>query len=1037
MNRRPARLERRPRTRRAGHVVRGSVAAALLATLVGGVPWALARHVGWPLPERLPTATELELHLFGPLSSGLLLDVLACACWLAWAAFTVDVARCTAVLLARGVEQLRAPGRFRLSPTHALATVLVGAVALSIVGNRLTPRDTRSAAVAWPVAATAGPARAEAVPLLPVAFAVPDRPGTARSPGDTESATSVIVREPDPVTGVHDSLWRIADRTLGSGARWPEIYEINRGKPQPGGGTLTRPSLIYPGEELALPPGEVGEVPELRPPAVVDVPPPTSTTAPIPESLQPRPVEPSTGAPASPERPQERRPHGAPLLVWDPALFAGLGLAAAVSAALLAVRRRQRRGYRPGSRRRDDLPAAPVVYQLRLAHLRADQPDPDEQDPASDPGPDDDREAAGDEDDQLARNGCNDFRSDAAAPVVRVSTPAEDAQRMALAAAGTRGLGLTGPGASAALRALLLTLLAGALDDRADLDEGGPAVRLLVPREDVIGVLGETPDLPAVVEVHDSLDGALDVLEAEVVDRATRPVQGVAPVLVLVARPGDDDARLQAVLDNGAEVGVTALLLGQWRSGGSVHVQPDGTVSATGPGPCTTLRGRRLLTLSRDDAGHIVELLHDAASAAAPSPADPDPDGAGSEIVDPLEVGPHPHEEHHEPLPTAPPPRAPARSGRSTAPPATDGDLPLRLVVLGAPRTLWRPRHDSDGHRSTGAGTEIEITGRLQPRARELLVHLALHPDGASREAVAAALWPGSPPGRTTNALNTALTRLRQALAHITGGELDDVVHNGDGRLALDTELVDVDYWHFDAAVTARRAAGTDEERIEADQLVVDAYGGELAEGTPYAWIEIAREAVRRDAIDSAAALARALVPRDPQRTLDLLEIARAFDPVNEMIYRDIMRLQDAPTPSPGPSHCSRCGSKRSATSRTPTRSSWPGASSGVMPPASTTPGTPAAAAVCDRLGPAEPAGPMPTITHPGEGCIPRCRSSTAPRCAGGEVPVRWPPPAHSASTSPPPAAASRESPPPQDATRTGRAAERSPAVRRGRGALR
>jgi len=202
---------------------------------------------------------------------------------------------------------------------------------------------------------------------------------------------------------------------------------------------------------------------------------------------------------------------------------------------------------------------------------------------------------------------------------------------------------------------------------------------------------------------------------------------------------------------------------------------------------------------------------------------------------------------------------------------------------------VWNPRLGPDPH---GDEAEVEITGSLQPRARELLVYLALHPDGAGRESVAAALWPDSAPGRTTNALNTALTRLRQALTHITGGEVGDVVRHGDGRLALDPDLVDVDYWRFAAAVTSRRAAGTDEERIAADQLVVDAYGGELAEGTPYTWIEIAREAVRRDAIDSAAALARALVPRDPQRTLDLLEIARAFDPVNEMIYRDIMRLQ-------------------------------------------------------------------------------------------------------------------------------------------------
>jgi len=881
--------------------MRGSSAALLLAALVVGVPWALARYVGWPLPERLPTGTELELHLFGPLSSGLLLDVLACACWVAWAVFTLDVIRCTTALLARGAGHVRVPVRWRPSPTHALAAVLVGTVALSIVGSRLPPRDARSSAVAWPVALSAGPAERGPGSLVPVAFAVPGRTGSEHTNVDAgpEPVRSVVVRVPDPDTGVHDSLWRIADRTLGDGARWPEIFEINRGKPQPGGGTLTRPSLIFPGEELVLPAGQVGVLPGGPPPAYPVVPPTTPT--PTPEPLRPRPPEPLVPETESPVRPPAAESAGAgeradpragdPASVWDPVAFTGLGLAAAVSAALMAVRRRHRRHYRPGSGRRDDLPAAPVVYELRLAHLRVDQPDPDEPDPESDPGPDDDREPGSGENDKPAGPGT---WSGPASPAAGVATSGGDAQRIALAAASTRGLGLTGQGAPDALRALLLTMLVGAVDRLADPEAGGPAVRLLVPREDLVGVLGATVDPAAAVEVHDTLDSALNVLESESVARAAHPpTDHAAPVLVLAARVAGDNARLQAVLDNGSEFGITALLLGQWRSGGTLHVRRDGTVTATGPGPCAVLRGTRLLSLDRDAAGSIVELLHGTASdAAAPDrpSAGRAPRTVGAEVPDSLEVGPHPTEEQDEPpsSPAHPSSRAPADMIGSTPQPV----LPLRLAVFGPPRLLWRPRHDTDGHKAREVETEVDITGRLQPRARELLVHLALHPDGVGRESVVAALWPDSAPDRTTNALNTALTRLRQTLTQVTGGEAGDLARNSDGRLTLDPDVVDVDYWRFDAAVTARRAAATDEERIDADQLVVDTYGGELAEGTSYAWIEIAREAVRRDAIDSAAALARALVPRDPQRTLDLLEIARAFDPVNEMIYRDIMRLQ-------------------------------------------------------------------------------------------------------------------------------------------------
>ena len=50
-----------------------------------------------------------------------------------------------------------------------------------------------------------------------------------------------------------DNLWDLARTYLGSGERWHEIYDLNRGRPQPGGGTLTDPARIYPGWDLLIP----------------------------------------------------------------------------------------------------------------------------------------------------------------------------------------------------------------------------------------------------------------------------------------------------------------------------------------------------------------------------------------------------------------------------------------------------------------------------------------------------------------------------------------------------------------------------------------------------------------------------------------------------------------------------------------------------------------------------------------------------------------------------------------------------------------
>lgn len=43
-----------------------------------------------------------------------------------------------------------------------------------------------------------------------------------------------------------DTLWGIAQRTLGSGARWREIYEANKSK-------IKNPNLIYPGQQFVIP----------------------------------------------------------------------------------------------------------------------------------------------------------------------------------------------------------------------------------------------------------------------------------------------------------------------------------------------------------------------------------------------------------------------------------------------------------------------------------------------------------------------------------------------------------------------------------------------------------------------------------------------------------------------------------------------------------------------------------------------------------------------------------------------------------------
>ncbi|GAA1291687.1 transcriptional regulator [Saccharothrix xinjiangensis] len=888
-------------------LVRAALAVTVLAALLAGLPWALTHFVGLPLPDHLPTWAEVQGVLLGPMTTTFLLDFIACVAWLVWASFTLDVARCV-IHIAR---EARMPDLSEAGPVQRIAAALIGAVLISLLGQRanlpvapllsagLGGTDVVAAAPAWNQASERSAAQ-----VRPAAHTAPHRAAPDVAAERPAHAKSAVVLAHDPETGVHDSLWRMAERTLGDGNRWPEIYELNKGKSQPNGGTFTRPSLVFPGEEMALP--DDVTVPAMPPaqPSPQPAPPPTTATPPStspPHSTTQVPT--TTQAPRFTQPPGPRAPSTSasddPGLSWGEELFVGLGLASAVSAALVAARRHNRRRYRPGSGERGDLPVAPVVYQLRLAHLRADHEfDPD-----------------GDDDPALDRPGGRPRRApvppvvlgdddvlDDQAPILPIGV--RDGREIALDLAAARGLGLLGAGATGAVRALLVAALTA----------GEGEARVVVPAEDLAALLDRRPErapLPTSLHVATDLDAALDVLESETLVRVgqRRSTGRSWGAVVLVARtPARQSRRLQAVLDNGSAVGVTGLLLGQWNSGVTAYVRDDGTVSTTTPRLGELLRGTRVFRLGDDHTTDLLALLHHAAPDTATEPAEPLADlrkGGHHDLeilgsMSMLSAGSR----------LRPEPFAHTRTGSHTdqttpatgsAHPSDDEPhetavpehcalcVPMRINVLGPPRVWWR--QESAGQ--DGEVAEREVTAAFQPRLRELLVFLALHPDGASREALIAALWPTSPPEKTTNVMNTSLSRLRRALTVATEGSLPDIVQVGESRYRLDPDLVEVDHWSFAAAVAARRAATTERQRIETYRRIVDSYTGPLADGMSTEWIETAREAIRRDAIDAVAALARTLADRDPQQTLDLLEVARAFDPHNELIYRDIMRLQE------------------------------------------------------------------------------------------------------------------------------------------------
>lgn len=260
------RLPQRPHT--GGRRV-GAGLTALLGSLVliVGVPVGLVAFVGNPLPTTMPTRAWLTAEV----TATLVIDVLAVLVWVVWVHFLVCF-----LTEWRAVRAGRMPERVVLGGgSQVLARQLVAGILLLAGGASAAHGATALTADVPPSTGTAAVASAGVGELRPPLMSPEDRAAVVGEARDRPAQAGRAVKhyEVKPPRGRnHDTLWDIAERTLGDPLRYKEIFALNRHRLQPDGSRLTDADLIRPGWQLRLPPDASGPGVRLTPEPAAPVP---------------------------------------------------------------------------------------------------------------------------------------------------------------------------------------------------------------------------------------------------------------------------------------------------------------------------------------------------------------------------------------------------------------------------------------------------------------------------------------------------------------------------------------------------------------------------------------------------------------------------------------------------------------------------------------------------------------------------------------------------------------------------------------------
>lgn len=861
------------------------VAAALgLLALIILVPAGLIQTVGAPFVPSIDAGALMRTLQGSDLPAEPIIRAVGLIAWILWGYLVlVTIARVAAVVLLRRTSPLA--GRLVAFSEATTPPLLRKVIDLVMSGALLL----------WVNAGTSAPATALASTAL-----VESRPQHAGA-----NSSTLAIDFPSYVVQPGDSLWEIAERELGSGYKWKEVFELNKGRSFPDGRTLTNPRLIRPGWKLQLPlPRSEPTEAVVTAAAIESSPEPIQTVVSQPETRGSTRVQEHARSADQIQKPVVELPSGTVIA----ASFASGMLAAQALASMR--RRRSRRVFDSGPieeepdfvldlRRAVQSPAGghldAAASEVSSAWTRMFGTFPrvlaaietaeratfflQQSNGSGELMPPSTQRVQFSSEGELVRA---EVRRPFPPKLVRGERPIESGLLVPLGAAkdqslhlgllGMGSLSITGPEAGPLATQLILASSAD------------------TPCEDLqIYVLGE-PDLLGpcrqlnhVRRVGDWADGASMIrdIQVELLSRAraflnenvedlwshyAKDPDEVVPAIVVVATepPPAFRAAVEAVATQAAKLGGALVTVG-WRpdfAAFAVDASSELTVESLVPGIPPKLHP---FSVEPGDVKLAVDIVNAARPAAW--------DSLTEDVADTQVFASQADEE---------PDRDSLPEGKIT----DDSEGTSIDVTFPA-----EPAEEAVEVRSFGNFCLVKnkrvVEKGFRATSRELLAYLAAHPEGVGRDRILENLWPNKD-------MNSALKEFEWAIYHLRQ-------KSGVGRdaieLIIETYRLNPNYWWTDVgalgSLISQAESSSPEESIKLLPQAVALYKAPFCDDCYYAWLEPVRDRLRRMVVKASARLANLLMEfGEADEAIAALDRAIEIEPINEDLYRRAIAME-------------------------------------------------------------------------------------------------------------------------------------------------